>query len=207
MHDDATLHADEDVLTRLNRFLQTQTFTATFSQRVYDEEEKLAGDSFGNVTIQRPGKFRWEYLRPNYQLLISDGVILLNYDAELEQAVVQPLAHSMGYGPAMLLSGEPVSGKNFTIDISGHRNGLDWIQLIPKVKDTRFTHIELGLDQNAVVQIHMRDHFQHRTLIHFLRPRFDVAVQADAFQADLPPGTDVIGEYSMPQAPQQQPDE
>ena len=194
------LYAAENTLTRLNKFLQTETFAAAFTQKVYDEKQSLVGDSVGTVTIQRPGKFRWEYLKPSRQLIVSDGVNLLNYDPELEQAIIQPLIVSLGYAPIMLLSGDNVSPDKFEIDIAGHHQNLDWIVLIPKVQDTEFTRIELGFNRETLVKIKMHDHFQQVTLIHFLRAQFGVDIKKDTFRVYLPTGTDIIGDYIMPPA-------
>ncbi len=194
----AEVLAAENILTRLNGFLQTETFKATFTQQVYDERKSLIGDSIGTVIIQRPRKFRWEYLQPSRQLIISDGTNLINYDPELEQAVIQPLIVSLGYTPIMLLSGEALSQDNFEINMEGHHDGLDWISLVPKVKDTEFTRIELGLDQTTLMRMRMYDHFQQLTLIRFLRSQFDVDIETGAFRVYLPPGTDMIGEYTIP---------
>ena len=45
----------------------------------------------GRVLVKRPGKMRFEYDPPHPALIIADGLTLLFYDRELEQATFVPL--------------------------------------------------------------------------------------------------------------------
>lgn len=194
----AEVYAADNTLTRLNEFLQKKTFHASFDQKVYDEKKTLIVHSTGTVVIQRPGKFRWEYLKPSRQIIVADGKNLLNYDPELDQAVIQPMVVSMAYAPMMLLLGEAISSSNFEIDIGGHEQGLDWITLMPKVEDTEFVRIDLGLNQTQLIQLVMYDRFEQVTKIEFLNTSFGKGVKADAFRFYLPERTDILGDYSLP---------
>ncbi|CAG0910958.1 unnamed protein product, partial [Cyprideis torosa] len=62
-----------------------KTLDATFTQEVVNEKGQITQTSFGNLKLSRPGKFRWEYLQPAPQLMVSDGAKLWIYDKELEQ--------------------------------------------------------------------------------------------------------------------------
>ena len=192
------MQAAENTLTRLNTFLQKKTFRSAFSQQVFDEKKTLIVDSTGTIVIQRPGKFRWEYLTPSRQVIIADGKNLLNYDPELEQASVHPMIVTLAYAPMMILLGEVITAKNFNIDIRGHAKGLDWIALKPKVDDTEFTQIELGLNEERIVEMILHDHFDQMTKIKFLNAKFGEVIDPVEFQFNLPPKTDIIGSYSLP---------
>lgn len=192
-----TVSADDSPVTRLYQFLQAETYEASFTQRVYDEKSVLIDDSKGRFSVSRPGRFRWEYISPSRQMLVSDGVNLINYDPELEQATVQPLTVSMGYAPIMLLLEKNPSLNDFEITAQRREDGLEWISLEPKVKDMEFTRIEIGMTQETVVKMLMQDHFEQNTVIEFLNGKFDHQLTEDTFKVYLPRGTDVVGDYLL----------
>lgn len=187
-----------DTLVQLHRFLQSKTFKASFKQKVYDEKRSVIDDSVGTLAIRRPGHFRWEYLVPSRQLIVADGKSLIIYDPELEQAVVQPLAARLGYAPIMLLLDATPTLEHFKVSQDGHKANLDWITLIPKVEDTEYVRIELGLSKETLVQMKMLDHFNQLTVIDFAKAEFNVELDAETFRIHLPYGTDVIGNYVLP---------
>ena len=41
--------------------------------------------SQGTVVLARPGKFRWDYLKPFEQQIVADGTKVWIYDKDLEQ--------------------------------------------------------------------------------------------------------------------------
>jgi outer membrane lipoprotein-sorting protein len=49
------------------------------------------GFAEGDLYVQRPGRLRFEYDPPHTVLLVADGVTLLFYDKDLEQATYIPL--------------------------------------------------------------------------------------------------------------------
>ena len=183
---------------RLNRFLQMKSFKASFSQVVYDAKHSVIDDSLGTIVISRPGRFRWEYTEPNRQSIVSDGLNLIIYDPDLNQASVQPVVKALGDAPiTMLMSYRPLSDR-FDIENGNHKEGLDWIYLSPKVQDIEFTRIGLGLDDEKVARIEMLDHFEQTTVIKFLHADLTPDIASDEFHVYLPKTVDVIGEYLLP---------
>ena len=193
--------AQEDPLTRLHHFLQAKTFKAAFSQMVYDAKQDLIVDSLGTVVLSRPGRFRWEYTEPSRQTIVSDGLNLVIYDPDLKQASVQPVFEALGDAPITLLMGQRPVFERFEVKRAEPEGGLDWIFLTPKVQDLEFTHIKLGLDEEAVVRMELLDHFDQITIIKFLHSELHPQITADAFRLHLPKTVDIVGEYALPIAP------
>jgi hypothetical protein len=52
-----------------------------------------------------PGKFRWTYDKPYYQLLVGDGEKLWVHDRDLNQVTVKTLGDALASTPAALLAG------------------------------------------------------------------------------------------------------
>ncbi|MDD4893010.1 MAG: outer membrane lipoprotein chaperone LolA, partial [Candidatus Rickettsiella isopodorum] len=88
-----------------------QTFRADFTQTVMNARGQVLQQVSGKMTIQRPGRFRWEVIRPSRQLLIADGQRIWFYDIDLQQITIQKQKSVDADSPAALLSDSP---KNLT---------------------------------------------------------------------------------------------
>ncbi|MFX4324706.1 outer-membrane lipoprotein carrier protein LolA, partial [Acinetobacter baumannii] len=69
----------------------------------------------GTMAFSRPGKFRWTYDRPYYQLLVGDGEKLWVHDRDLNQVTVKTLGDALASTPAALLAGRNELEKNFDL--------------------------------------------------------------------------------------------
>ena len=66
------------------------SFSADFTQTVYDSDSVALQESVGRVELLRPGRFRWTYTEPSKQVIVADGVSLWVYDEDIKQVTVQP---------------------------------------------------------------------------------------------------------------------
>jgi len=78
---------------------------AEFSQRVSSPEGKILNDSQGTLAISRPGKFRWEVVTPEEELIVSDGQTMWMYSPFIEQVTLFNLSDAIEGTPFILLSG------------------------------------------------------------------------------------------------------
>ena len=179
---------------RLDRFFtNVTTLEGRFFQEVFDEEGRSFQQSSGSVKLARPGRFRWEYETPYPQLILADGKDLWIYDEDLAQATVKPLEEALGTAPIMLLTHLRPLNEEFVIRDSSRRQGLDWVKLVPKVKDTEFQQIELGLDKKTIRQMELHDQFGQKTVIRFEGVETNGPIPQSVFDFNVPPGVDVIG--------------
>ena len=187
------VHADQ-ARDRLNRFFNdVTTLEAEFHQIVFDENGSQMQQSSGHVKLFRPGRFRWEYVKPSEQLILADGQNLLIYDVALEQASVKPMDQSLGSAPIALLTEISPLEKDFDIKQAPTRANLDWVRLTPKVSDTEFYRIEIGFDGKYVKQMELYDQFGQKTVITLSDLKTNNPLQPSQFRFDVPPGVDVIG--------------
>ncbi len=78
---------NEADITRVEQYLSTlSTIVADFSQ-----VDANGGLAEGKFYLKRPGKMRWEYAPPVPLLLVSDGNVIVYYDAELDQVSYIPV--------------------------------------------------------------------------------------------------------------------
>lgn len=173
---------------------ETQSARAAFSQIVLDRSGQARQQASGTMVFSRPGKFRWTYEKPYEQLIVGDGAKLWVYDKELEQVTVKQLGEALGSSPAALLAGNNEIEKFFSLGDAGSRDGLDWLEAVPKSKDTTFEFIRMGFAGNTLKVMELKDNFGSRTVIRFDKLERNPKLGADQFKFTPPKGADVIGE-------------
>jgi outer membrane lipoprotein carrier protein len=173
---------------------ETQSARAAFSQVVLDRAGQSRQQASGTMVFSRPGKFRWTYEKPYEQLIVGDGVKLWVYDKELEQVTVKQLGEALGSSPAALLAGDNEIEKFFALSEAGSRDGLDWLEAVPKSKDTTFEFIRMGFAGSTLKLMELKDNFGQRTVIRFDKLERNPKLGADQFKFTPPKGADVIGE-------------
>lgn len=188
-------HAQTDNgLRRLETFTaQLDSLRAQFVQSLFDAQGKAVQESHGTVLLQRPGRFRWEYRLPYEQLIVADGEKLWVYDTELQQVTVKTLDNALGNAPIMLLSERRPLQEDFVIHNLQPRDGLQWVELEPRVKDTDFTRITLGMDELGMKVMELRDSFGQATEVRFVNREINVTPAAGSFEFVPPAGVDIIG--------------
>lgn len=175
-------------------FSEVQSIKAEFSQLLLDEEGMVLEEASGEMWLQRPGLFRWDYTAPYEQQIGSDGKTLWMYDKELEQVTLRPVAEGLGRTPAVLLSGEGDLFDQFDVTEVGDEQGLDWLLLVPKEQDTDFKSIRLGFNGNALMAMQLTDSLDQLTSIRFSGMQSNARINRKKFELNIPGGTEVVGE-------------
>ena len=191
----ATQLAHAGAIDKLRQFLDgTKTLRADFTQMVVAKNGKKPQISSGVMMFSRPGKFRWEVVKPYAQLLVGDGEKVWIYDPDLLQVTVKKVDAAIGSTPAALLVGGDALEKNFTLAEAGTREGLDWVEAIPKSPDSGFEKLQLGFEGNELKGMQLQDNFGQTTSLAFSRIEHNPSIAATQFRFTPPAGVDVIGE-------------
>jgi outer membrane lipoprotein carrier protein len=173
---------------------QTTTARARFAQMVLDKNLKPLQQVTGTMQFSRPGRFRWEYDKPYEQTIVGDGTRLWIYDKDLNQVTVRKLDRALGSSPAALLAGSNEIEKGYALSATGSQDGLEWIEAVPKTKDTAFEKIRLGFNKSTLEAMELRDQFGQRTVIKFSAIERNAKLAPEAFRFTPPKGADVISE-------------
>ncbi len=180
---------------RLHEFVEgAKTLRAQFSQSVVDRSGKVTSESSGTMQFSRPGKFRWEYVKPYPQLIIGDGQKLWIWDNDLNQVTVKRLTESLGSSPAALLAGSNEIERSFTLVDGGGSEGIDWLLAKPRDKDTTFESIRMGFSDAGLEVMELVDTFGQKTIIRFTKAEKNPKLGSDLFKFTPPKGADVVGE-------------
>lgn len=173
---------------------QTTSARARFAQMVLDRNLKVLQQATGTMQFSRPGRFRWEYHKPYEQTIVGDGTRLWIYDKELNQVTVRRLDRALGASPAALLAGSNAIEEGYTLANLGNQEGLDWLEAVPKTRDTAFERIRLGFTRTGLAAMELRDSFGQVTVIRFADLERNVKLPPETFTFTPPKGADVISE-------------
>jgi outer membrane lipoprotein carrier protein len=180
---------------RLNQFMaSTITATGEFDQRVVNRERKLVQESRGTLAFARPGKFRWTYAKPYPQVIVGDGARVWVYDQDLNQVTVRKLGQALGATPAALLAGSNEALKAFELRDEGARDGLEWVEAIPRDKESGFERIRMGFGFSGIERMELVDAFGQTTELRFRNLQRNPRVDPALFTFSPPKGADVIGD-------------
>ena len=81
----STVLAADDARERLNSFFtNVSSLQGSFNQQVISKKGKVIQSSTGDISMLRPGKFRWVYKTPDPQTIVGNGKNIWVYDEDLE---------------------------------------------------------------------------------------------------------------------------
>jgi len=169
------------------------SWTADFKQTIDDGHGKVVRSAAGKLSLQKPGKFRWDYSEPSEQLILADGKQIWFYDKDLQQANVRDRDASLANTPAVLLSGGASLSSQFDVTALPPTEGLEWYQLVPKNPDTDFQLVRIGFRQGELATMFLADKLNQVTQLTFSNPKRNAKFAPDLFTFVPPPGVDVIG--------------
>ncbi|MDH4133670.1 MAG: outer membrane lipoprotein chaperone LolA [Gammaproteobacteria bacterium] len=191
----ATAAVQASSIQDLHRFFnQVHRYSARFQQVVLDEAMQPIQESSGNLWIERPGKFRWDYTLPYTQNIVGDGKQVWVYDVDLKQVAVRRMEGALGTTPAILLAGRGSLESGFSIKDLGRQGDIDWVEMKPKKNDGGFETIRIGFEKGKIRIIEMIDGFGQTTRVTLSAAQENTAIAPEKFTFKPPAGIDVITE-------------
>ena len=174
------------------RFSGLDSFSAEFTQKLFDADQVLQEETSGVLRVQRPNRFNLEYLQPYYQLYVADGKDLYFYDKDLEQVTVKAQEGMLENTPAMLLSNPGKLDQLYHVKPQGEEAGLFWYELTPKQDGGSFERINLAFKQNELRIMELQDSFKQTTRLVFKTVQRNPDLNPKLFRFTPPKGVDVI---------------
>ena len=105
---------------------------------------------------------------------------------------MRKLADSLGASPASILFGSNDLERNFTLKEDGLREGIAWLNALPKNKDAGFDRILIGLRGGLPEAMEVRDAFGRTTFFGFSGFERNPKLEADLFRFVAPRGADIV---------------
>jgi outer membrane lipoprotein carrier protein len=186
--------------TALDRYLNgLQSLQSEFTQETRDARGKLVESGRGQLIVQRPGRFRWEFRAAGSatdggQLMVADGRNLWFYERELAQVTVRESGAALGATPVVLLSGTASEVRAaFTVSRLANRDGLERVAIVPRDSAADFTRAEIGFKGATLAVMEISDKLGQSVRMRFSKAVRNKAVAPPMLTFVVPPGVDVIG--------------
>ncbi|MBL8395083.1 MAG: outer membrane lipoprotein chaperone LolA [Candidatus Accumulibacter sp.] len=187
--------ANAGAVDKLHRYLDTtHTLRADFAQSVTARNGRSVQKSSGVMMFSRPGKFRWQIEQPYSQLVVGDGERVWLHDPDLRQVTVKKAGAALGGTPASLLSGEGTIERDFKLREAGERDGLEWLEAVPKTPEGGFEKVLLGFAGNELKAMELLDSLGQTTSLTFSQVERNPRLPPALFRFTPPANTDVIGD-------------
>jgi outer membrane lipoprotein carrier protein len=174
------------------RFSGLDSFSADFSQKLFDADQVMQEETSGVLRVQRPNRFNLEYRQPYYQLYVADGKQLYFYDKDLEQVTVKAQKGMLENTPAMLLSNPAKLEQLYRVSPQGEEDGYFWYELVPRQEGGSFERITLAFKGNQLRIMELQDSFRQTTRLTFKNIQRNPDLNPRLFQFTPPKGVDVI---------------
>lgn len=165
-----------------------------FVQQVHDANGQLKESSRGTVALKAPRAFRWHYEEPFPQLIVADGNNVWIHDEDLDQVTVKNQSFEEAQSPLTVLTDLGQLDARYTVREGGARDGLEWLELVPRAKEPSFTTARLGFSGEGLARMELVDTLGQRNTIRFSGWKRNAALDPKLFTFTPPAGADVIGE-------------
>jgi outer membrane lipoprotein carrier protein len=168
------------------------TLQAKFEQSVLDTENATTGQMYGLFLLQRPGKFRWDYVAPRQQLIIADGVDLWIAEEDLKQAYRHRQSWALKGTPAVFLATDASVDEDFEVIELGEKLGMQWLELIPRDPDSDLNRVLMAFADNELRRLEINDKFGQISRFPFLDIKRNIPLDPDLFVYDYADDWDVL---------------
>ena len=188
----AAAAAHADAVDALRDFVRdVKTGRANFTQTVTSPDGAKKKTTSGSFEFSRPNRFRFVYTKPFEQTIVGDGQKVWIYDADLNQASSRKMSQALGATPAALLAGGALE-KDFDLSAQPAKDGLEWVQALPKSKEGTFQSLRIGFKGKTLAALEILDNFGQRSMLQFSDVGANVAVAPEAFHFTPPKGAEIV---------------
>jgi outer membrane lipoprotein carrier protein len=187
------------------RYEMVHDLEATFTQKATLKTLNETQLSSGKVYIKKPGRMRWDYLKPDRQVILLDNGMLRIYTPDLKQVVEQPVTNVYkAKAPTAFLAGRAKLTDLFTVrfePVEGNSQRLPWrLVLTPKEPNPQLKELLLEVAPGTfdIVRSIIIDHFGNITDIRYSKIRVNKELDESIFTLDLPPDVERLRPPPVP---------
>jgi outer membrane lipoprotein carrier protein len=169
-------------------------FTQVVTGPAKEGQAARSKTSSGTFEFSRPNRFRFVYKKPFEQVIVADGQTLWLHDVDLNQVTSRKQSKVLGSTPAALIASAPDLAslrKDFNLEAAGEKDGIQWAQATPKVKEGQLHSMKVGFRGNDLAALEILDSFGQRSMLMFTKMDLNASVPPETFNFKPPPNTDV----------------
>ena len=191
----ASADALKDALARLQaRYETTRTLSADFRQSIESPTLATPLQSKGTMAFEKPNRMRWEYEKPDPQLIVGDGETLWIYQPEDKQAIKAPLGEMFQTTtPVSFLAGLGHIDRDFNATLDRDEAERWVLRLVPKKEKSIGTLVLVVRKSDAGVdEARVTDSLGTTTRLVLSGEKRNVDLDPKLFRFTPPPGVDVV---------------
>ena len=186
----------DDILAGLENRYSGTGFSAEFFQISTLKAMQIKETASGRLFVKRPGKMRWEYDRPERQVIITDGKKLWIYRPDDNQVMIGKAPAFFGDGKgAGFLSNIRQIRQNFELSLQTKSKESNFIiKLIPKEKTYDISTVYLSIVPQTfdVVQVITLNEYDDETQIDLHDITYNQNQPDSLFTLQIPEGADIV---------------
>jgi outer membrane lipoprotein carrier protein len=186
----------EQILDRMETQYTNNSFEAEFAQESTLKAMDISDFASGKIFVRYPGMMRWEYEKPDKQVIITDAKKLWIYRPDDNQVMTgsAPAFFSDGKG-ASFLSDIKLVRRKFKISLEPSKDNFFYelkLQPIEKTLDVNDIRLSVTKKTFTVIRIITYNSYGDENRIELINHRFNVDLDDKLFSFDIPPGVDVL---------------
>ena len=186
----------DQILAGMEKRYANSKFSAKFLQESTIKAMEITDFASGRVYVRHPGMMRWEYEKPDKQVIITDGYKLWVYRPEDNQVMTgsAPEFFRDGRGASFLSDIKLIRNK-FNIELLESKTNVFYeLKLTPLDKNMDVTDIRLAVSKEhfTVMRVITYNFYGDETRIELLNSEFNVQMDDDLFSFEIPEGVDVL---------------
>ena len=181
--------------------LQVNSMSAEVQQLIVESDGAVLEESSIQMHLLRPDGFFWETLDPFYELVVTDGTLLWNYQPDLEQVVIEDWSSNKSELAADLLSGrtERLSAEYEVIRDESDSAEITVFKLLPLDEGSLYRQIDISFNEGSLLTIYIDNKNGQKTLWQFNKTRVNHQLAPELFRFQTPQGIDVIDNRAIPE--------
>lgn len=179
---------------QLNTFARgLQTASAAFQQVVTGPNGEKVQTAQGQIQMKSPNRFRWEYSKPDVQLIVADGRKIWVYEPDLQQVTVKPQDALNQDNPLSVLSSPEALDRFYTVSELPEKQGMRWLQLVPKRPESSpFDKAWLGFDGSGLRSMRLFDNLGQVSEFTFGSWKRNAAIADGRFRFNVPKNVEIV---------------
>jgi outer membrane lipoprotein carrier protein len=178
------------------RYQGIRDFSADFVQTYRGGVLRTQSREEGKVSIKKPGRMRWTYVKPEKKEFVSDGVKIYSYiplDQQVFVSTVPP--DDEAATPALFLAGKGDIVRDFTPSRADSSvSGAVGVKLTPRRNDPEFEYLLVSIDPKTfqIRALSTLDRQGGQSTIVFTNLKENTGISDKEFAFRVPRGVDVI---------------
>jgi len=186
----------DEVLAGVEKRYAVSGFSARFTQESTLEAMNITDTASGKLIVKRPGMMRWEYEKPDRQIIITDSQTLWIYRPEDNQVMIGKSPSFLGDGKgAGFLADMKLIKKKFGITLEENDSAEYYVlKLIPQEQNSDISSLFLSISKKTfdVVKIDTYNPYGDKTHIELQDIQLKQNINDSVFNFIIPEGADII---------------